>query len=114
MKKESPNSRKPHKVFFFFNNFSLFLQKKEILLRFLYAFGFCNQSKSLAPTLKILLVFLFETAANQLQQSKDCCKVSYVLGSCKEVSHKLEIYATNERSLLQDQVQLGIEVKIQL
>ena len=50
------------------------------MLRFLYAFGFCNQAKSLAPTLKILLVFLCEAAANQLQQSKGCCGVSHVLG----------------------------------
>ena len=52
---------------FSFWNPSLLLQKKEFLLRFLYAFGFCNQVKSLAPTLKILLVFLCEAVANQLQ-----------------------------------------------
>ena len=33
---------------------------------------------------------------------------------CKKVSHGLEICATKERSLLQDQVQLGIGVKVQL
>ena len=65
---------------FSFWNPSLLLQKKEFLLRFLYAFGFCNQVKSLAPTLKILLVFLCEAAINQLQQSKGCCGVSHVLG----------------------------------
>ena len=35
-------------------------------LHLLYAFGFCNHSKSLALTLKILLVFLCEVAVNQL------------------------------------------------
>ena len=58
---------------------SLLLQKKEFLLRFLYAFGLCNQAKSLARTLKILLVFLCKVAANQLQQSKGCWRVSHVL-----------------------------------
>ena len=65
---------------FSFWNLSLLLQKKEFLLRFLYAFGFCNQAKSLAPTLKILLVFLCKAAANQQQQSKGCCGVSHILG----------------------------------
>ena len=66
---------------FSFWNPSLLLQKKEFLLRFFYAFGFCNQAKSLTPTLKILLVFLCEAAANQLQQSKSCCGISHILGS---------------------------------
>ena len=74
---------------FYFWNSSLLLQKKEFLLRFLYAFGFCNQAKSLEPTLKILLVFLCEAGANQLQQSKGCCGVSHVLGS---VHHWLVTY----------------------
>ena len=65
---------------FSFWNPSLPQHKKEFLLRFLYAFGFCNKVKSLAPTLKILLVFLCEAAANQLQQLKDCCGVSHILG----------------------------------
>ena len=65
---------------FSFWNPGLLLQKKEFLLHFLYAFGFCNQVKSLAPTLKILFVFLCEIAANQLQQSKGCCGVSHILG----------------------------------
>ena len=65
---------------FSFWNPSFLLQKKEFLLHFLYAFGFCNQAKSFAPTLKILLVFLCEVTANQLQQSKGCCEVSHVLG----------------------------------
>ena len=64
---------------FSFWNSSLLLKKKEILLCFLYVFGFCNQTKFLAPTLKILLVFLCETIANQLQQSKGCYRVSHIL-----------------------------------
>ena len=76
---------------FSFWNPSLFLQKKEFLLSLLYAFGFYNQAKSLAPTLKILLVFLCETVANQLQQSKGCCGVSHLLGSVHWlVNHVLE------------------------
>ena len=47
---------------FSFWNPSLILQKKEFLLRFSYAFGFCNQ----ALTLKILLVCLCEATTNQL------------------------------------------------
>ena len=74
---------------FSFWNPSLLLQKKEFLLRFLYAFGFCNQAKSLTPSLKILLVFLCEAVANQLQQSMGCCGVSHVLRS---VHHWLVTY----------------------
>ena len=40
--------------------------------------------------------------------------VSHVLGSMQRVSHELEICASKERRLLQDQVQLGIKVKDQL
>ena len=65
----------------FVTKFSLFHQTKEFLLYFLYAFGFCNQASFLVPTLKILLVFLCEAVASQLQQSKGCCEVSHVLGS---------------------------------
>ena len=39
--------------------------------------------------------------------------VSHVLGSVKEVSHELEI-CVKWRRVLQDQVQLSIEVKVQL
>ena len=83
-------------------------------MRFLYAFGFYNQANSLAPILKILLVFLCETIPNQLQQSNGCYGVSHILGSMQRVSHKLEIWASRERRLLQDQVQLGIGAKVQL
>ena len=48
-------------------------------MRFLYAFGFCNQVKCFTPSLKILLVFLCEAVANQLHQSKHCCEVSHIL-----------------------------------
>ena len=40
--------------------------------------------------------------------------VSHVLGSMQRVSHKLEVCASKERRLLQDQVQLGIGAKVQL
>ena len=40
--------------------------------------------------------------------------VSHVLGSMQRVSHRLEICASKERRLLQDQVQLGIGAKVQL
>ena len=73
-------------------NSSLLLQKEDILLRFLYVFGFCNQAKSLALTLKILLVFICEAVTNQLQQSKGCYRVSYVLARIcakEEVFYKI-------------------------
>ena len=45
----------------------------------------------------------------------DSCKgVSHVLGSMQRISHKLEVCASKERRLLQDQVQLGITAKVQL
>ena len=40
--------------------------------------------------------------------------VCHILGSVQRVTHKLEICASRERRLLQDQVQLDIEVKVQL
>ena len=40
--------------------------------------------------------------------------VSHVLGSVQMISHKLEICASSERRLPQDQVQLSIGVKVQL
>ena len=68
-------------------------------------------------------MFLCEAVANQLQQLKGCCGVSQVLGfvqksyvlwSMQRVSHKLEVCASKERMLLQDQVQLRIGAKVQL
>ena len=59
--------------------------KRLILLR-LYAIGFCNQ----------------------------VARISHILGSVQRDSHRLEICASKERRLLQDQVQLGIGVNVQL
>ena len=58
-------------------------------MRFLYTFGFCNQAISLTPSLKILLVFLYEVVANQLHQSKVVVELVTYWDSCKEVSHVL-------------------------
>ena len=41
-------------------------------------------------------------------------EVSHILGFMQKVSHRLEICALKEIRLLQDQVQLGIGVKVQL
>ena len=59
------------------------------------SFGFYNQAKSFAPTLKILLVFLCEAAANQLQQSKGCCEVSHVLGFVQKSKPRTGIRASD-------------------
>ena len=110
---------------FSFWNPSLLLQKKEFLLHFLYAFGFYNQAKSLAPTLKILLVFLCEAAANQLQQSNGCCEVSHVLGFVQRSKLRTGIRTTDwlvtylgavhqRGTVTTEQVQLGIGVRVQL
>ena len=40
--------------------------------------------------------------------------VSQVLGSVQRISHKLEVCASRERMLLQNQIQLGIGAKVQL
>ena len=77
VEKENPNLRKLHKVFFL--KFQPPHTKERDIV--LYAFRFYNQAKSLAPTLKILLVFLCEVVANQLQQSNGCYGVSHILGS---------------------------------
>ena len=52
----------------------------------LYTIGFCNQ----------------------------VARISHILGSVQRVSHRLEICVSKERRLLQDQVQLGIGVNVQL
>ena len=90
---QSIELRELHNVFFW--NPSLLLQKKEFLLHFLCTFGFYNQAKSLAPTLKILFVFLCEVAVinynNQwvvveLVTYLDLCKgASRVLGSAHQI-----------------------------
>ena len=41
-------------------------------------------------------------------------RISHVLGSVQKVSHILEVCASKEKMLLQDQVQLSIGVKVQL
>ena len=46
--------------------------------------------------------------------SVQVAEVSHVLGSMQRVGHKLEVCASRERRLLQDQVQLGIGEKVQL
>ena len=93
----SLNPKKLHKVFF------LKPQppptKEEFFLHFLYAFGFCNQENSLAPTLKILLVFLCEVIANQLQQSKDCYGVSHVLGFMQRSQSCTRIHAKDQSQI---------------
>ena len=45
-------------------------QKKEILLQQMKIFGFCTKQSLWHQQMKILLVFLCEIVANQLQQSK--------------------------------------------
>ena len=40
--------------------------------------------------------------------------INYVLGSVQKVSYRLEAYASREKRLLQDKVQLGIKAKVQL
>ena len=50
----------------------------------------------------------------QLTTINQVAGVSQVLGSVQRFSHRLEICASREGSLLQDQVQLGIEAKVQL
>ena len=72
-KRKKKNLTLENFIRFSFWNPNLLLQNKEFLLCFLYAFGFYNQEKSLIPSLKILLVFLCETIANQLHQSKGWC-----------------------------------------
>jgi len=54
-----------------------------------------------------------EELCNQQQSFKLLELVTY-WDLYKRVSHKLEICATNERRLQQDQVQLSIEAKVQL
>ena len=76
------------------------------LLR-LYALGFCNQ------VLSDLHCLWSEELCSQQQSFKLLELVTY-WDPCKGVSYRLEICASKERMLLQDQVQLGIGVKVQL
>ena len=69
-------------------------------------------------------MFLCETAANQLQQSKGCYGVSHVLGFVQRSKLRTGIRATvshvlgsreSERGIVTiEQVQLGIGVRVQL
>ena len=77
----------------------------EKLLR-LCALGLCNQ---VFPDLHHLWS---EKLCNRQQSIKLLELVTY-WDSCKEISHRLEICTTKERRLLQYQVQLGIEAKVQ-
>ena len=73
----------------------------------LNAIEFCNQM------LPILHHLYNEELCSQQQSFKLLELVTYQ-DLCKRIYHRLEIYASNERRLLQDQVQLGIGVKVQL
>ena len=73
----------------------------------LYTIWFCNQ----------VLLDLHRLWSEELcsqQKSFKLLELVIYWDPCKEVSHKLEICALKERRLLQDQVQLGIVVKVQL
>ena len=76
------------------------------LLR-LYAIGFCNW------VLPNLHCWWSEELCSQQHLFKLLELVTY-LGSMQRVNHKLEVYASRERMLLQDQIQLGIKAKVQL
>ena len=78
----------------------------EKLLR-LYILGFCNQ---VLPNLRYLWS---EEFCNQ-QQSIKLLKLVTYWDMCKGVSYRLEICETKEKSLLQNQLKLGIRVKVQL
>ena len=78
----------------------------EKLLR-LYTIGFCNQ------VLPYLHCLWSEELCSQQQSFKLMELVTY-WDTCKGVSYRLEICASKERRLLQDQVQFGIGVKVQL
>ena len=76
------------------------------LLR-LYAIGFCNW------VLPNIHCWCSEEFCSQQHLFKLLELVMY-LGSVQRVNHKLEVCASNERRLLQDQVQLSIGAKVQL
>ena len=50
----------------------------------------------------------------QSTTSIQVAEISHVLESVQMVRHKLEVCASKERKLLQDQVQFGIGAKVQL
>ena len=64
---------------------------------------------------KYFLIFIVDEVKNFVANDIiQLAGVSHVLGSVQRVSHRLEICASKERRLLQDQVQLGIGAKVQL
>ena len=64
---------------------------------------------------KCFLIFIVDEVKNFVANNIiQVAGVSHVLGSVQRVSHRLEICASKQRRLLQDQVQLGIETKVQL
>ena len=66
--------------------------------------------------MKCFLIFIFYEVKNfaAKQRSFKLLELVTYLDPCKGVSHKLEIYVTKEKRLLQYQVQLGIGAKGQL
>ena len=61
------------------------------------------------------LIFIVDEVKNFVANNIiQVARVSHILGSMQRVNHRLEIYALKERELLQDQVQLSFEVKVQL
>ena len=58
-------------------NPSLLLQKKEILLLFLNAFGFCKQAKSLASTLKIFWCFYVKLLQINYNNQRSFYKIKF-------------------------------------
>ena len=64
---------------------------------------------------KCFLIYIVDEAKNFAADNiVQVDGVSHILGSVQRVSHILEICASKERKLLQDQVQLGIGAKVQL
>ena len=64
---------------------------------------------------KCFLIFIVDEVKNfAVNNIYSSCWSQSRTGSVQRVSHKLEVCASKERRLLQDQVQLGIGVKVQL
>ena len=64
---------------------------------------------------KFFLIFIIDEVKNfAVNNIIQVAGVSHILGSMQRVSHRLEICASRKRRLLQDQVQLGIKVMVQL
>ena len=64
---------------------------------------------------KCFLIFIVDEVKNFIANNFiQVARISHILGSVQRVSHKLKICVSRERRLLQDQVQLDIEAKVQL